>query len=45
MKQSLADRGHGEELIDTKFGGVHSTDSCLQLPQVCHLLKIWALAC
>ena len=23
MEQSLADRGDGEELIDTKIGGVH----------------------
>ena len=27
MKQCLADRGDGEELIDTKLGGAHSTDS------------------
>ena len=30
MEQSLTDRGDGEELIDTKLGGVHSTDSRLQ---------------
>ena len=27
MEQSLADRGDGKEMIDTKVGGVHSTDS------------------
>ena len=26
MGQSLSDRGDGEELMDTKVGGVHSTD-------------------
>ena len=30
MEQSLADRGDGEELIDTKFGGVHLTDKDLR---------------
>ena len=25
MEQSVADRDNGEELIDTKVGGVHST--------------------
>ena len=45
MKQSLADRGDGEELIDTKLGGVHSTDSQLQLSNLFLQLMIWALAC
>ena len=30
MEQSLADRDVGEKLIDTKVGGVHSTDNLLQ---------------
>ena len=30
MEQSLKDRGDGKEVIDTKLGGVHSTDSRLQ---------------
>ena len=30
MEQSLADKGDGEELIDTKVGEVHSTDCRLQ---------------
>ena len=37
MEQSLADRGEGEELEDTKVGGVHSTDKDLRpltMPQV-----------
>ena len=34
MKESLADRGDGEELIDSKFGGVHLTDNRLQPSQV-----------
>ena len=29
MEQSLAGRGDGEELIDTKVEGVHSTDEDL----------------
>ena len=45
MKQSLAYRGDGEELIDTKLGGVHSTDSRLQPSHLCLLLLICALAC
>ena len=35
MGQSLADMGDGKELIDTKIGGVHSTDSQLQPFKVC----------
>ena len=35
MKQSLADRGDVEELVDAKLGGVHSTDSRLQPSQEC----------
>ena len=45
MKQSLANRSDGEELIDTNLGGVHSTDSRLQPSQLCLQLIIWALAC
>ena len=45
MKQSLADRGDGEELIYTKLGDVYLTDSRLQPSQVCLQLMIWALAC
>ena len=30
MEQSLADKGEGEELIDTRLGCVHSTDNRLQ---------------
>ena len=33
MEQSLADRGDGEELVDNKLGGVHSTDNRLQPSQ------------
>ena len=35
MEQSLADIGDGEELIDTKVMGVHSTDKDLRFSQVC----------
>ena len=35
MEQSLADRGDGGELIDTKISGVHLTGSQLQPSQVC----------
>ena len=40
MEQSLADRGDGEELIETKVGGVHSTDSRLRpssVPLLCDM--------
>ena len=30
MKQSLTDSDEGEELIDTKVGGVHTTGSQLE---------------
>ena len=30
MEQSIADRGIGEELIDTKVGAVHSTNKDLR---------------
>ena len=39
MEKSLEDRSDGEELIDTKVGGVHLTDSQIQP------CEIWALAC
>ena len=32
MKQTLADRHDGEEMIDTKLGGVHLTDK--ELPSM-----------
>ena len=35
MKQSLVDRGSGEELMDTKVGSVHSTDKDLWPSQIC----------
>ena len=35
MEQSLEDSGDGEELIDTKVEGVHSTDKGLRPSQVC----------
>ena len=38
MEQSLADRGDGEELIDTKFGSVHSTNSQLRPPPTISLV-------
>ena len=41
-EKSLADSDDGEELIDTKLGGSHSTDKRLQPSQLC---MIWALAC
>ena len=41
----FTDRGDGEELIDTKLGGVHLTDIRLQLSQLCLQLMIWALTC
>ena len=44
MKQNLADRGDGEEVIDIKLGGVHLTDSRLQPSQLCFQLMIWVLA-
>ena len=37
MEQRLADRGDGEELVDTKVGGVYSTDSQLQP----YALTVW----
>ena len=33
VEQSLSDRGEGEELLDSKVGGVHSTDSRLRPPK------------
>ena len=44
MEQSLADRGDGEELMDTKVVGVHTTDSRLQSSQLClYCVVLWAL--
>ena len=45
MEQSLADRDDGEDLIEAKVGGVHSTDSQLQPSQVYLYFVIWELAC
>ena len=45
MELSLADRGDGEELIDTKIGGVHLTDSWQQPSKVCLKPDIWASVC
>ena len=45
MEESLADGGDGEELIDTKVGDVHSTDSQLQSSKVGIYCVIWTLAC
>ena len=33
MGQSVTDRGDGEELIDTKVGGVHSTEKTYGPPK------------
>ena len=44
IDKSLIDRGDGEELINTKLGGVHSTDSRLQPTQVCLQRIRWTLA-
>ena len=33
MEQSLAERSDGEEVEDTKLGGVHSTGNRLQPPK------------
>ena len=33
MEETLADKGDGEEWIDTKVGGVHLTNSRLQPSQ------------
>ena len=46
MEQSFADRGDGEELIETKVEGVHSTTTALQnVPLLCDmdlsLLIMW----
>ena len=38
MGQSLTDIGDGEELIDTKVGGVHLTDSRIRPSQICHIV-------
>ena len=45
MKQSIANISDGEELIDTKVGGVRSTDKDLRPSQLCLYWVIWALAC
>ena len=45
MEQTLADSGDGEELLDTKVGGVLSTDKVCWLSQVCLQCAILALAC
>ena len=37
MEQRLADRGDEEELIEAKFGGVHSTDSRLVPSKLCNM--------
>ena len=39
MEQSLADRGDGEDLIDTKVLGVHTTDNKLQPSQ--YASSVW----
>ena len=44
MEQSLADIGDGEQLIDTKVGGMDSTDSQLRPSKVCLMRVIWAYA-
>ena len=44
MEQSLADGCDGEELIDTKVGRVHLTDSQLRPSQVCPYCMLWVLA-
>ena len=44
MEQSLADRCDGDELIDTKLGGVLSTDNRLQPSKAILQCLIWALA-
>ena len=45
MEQSLADRSDGEEQIDTKVGGVHSTDGRQQPSEICLYCVIRALVC
>ena len=35
MEQNLTDRGDGEALVNTKVGGMYSTDSRLQPCQLC----------
>ena len=44
MEQSIADRSDGEELIYTKVGDVHSTDSQPQPSKVCLYCVILAIA-
>ena len=43
MGQGLADRGDGEELIESKVLGVHLTDREQRHSQVCLYCVIWAL--
>ena len=45
MEQSLADRGNGEELIETKGWGVQSTVKEKRDSLLCLYCVIWALAC
>ena len=45
MEQSLADSDDGEEQMDTKVGGVHSTDGRQQPSKMCLYCVIWALVC
>ena len=45
MEQSLAEGGDGEELVDTKFGGVHYKDKDLRSSPLCLKCNIWALVC
>ena len=43
MEQSLGDQGDGEELIDTKVEGVHSTDRRQQPSQLCPYCVVWPI--
>ena len=43
MEQSLADKGDGEQLIETKVVGVQSTYSQLRPSQLCLYCVIWTL--
>ena len=45
MEERLADRDDGEELIDTKFVGVHSTDKEKRDSKICLYCVIRVLAC
>ena len=45
MEESLADRGDGEELIDTKDEGVLSMDIQVQPSQLCLYCMVREIAC